>query len=149
MRVSGAAGGGNRRPPRGRDGDPLARANRKHPTRPPPFETFLHGWTSHTFDPSVQFVDTKGTPIDNNDGGGPDHQADRRFLAHANPTFKPAKPRVTGATATDTIAVSWPITATARWTYQTSMTMKLVDDGVKDSPSRGRSCGRRRWSNHT
>ncbi|HZD98003.1 MAG TPA: hypothetical protein VE132_07555, partial [Micromonosporaceae bacterium] len=23
-------------------------------------ETFLHGWTSHTFDPSVQFVDPKG-----------------------------------------------------------------------------------------
>ncbi len=96
--------------------------------------TFLHGWTSHTFDPSVQFVDTKGTPIDNTTVAAQITKL-TGDLAHATPTFRPAKPRVTGTTATDTVAVSWPISATARWTYQTSMTMKLVDDGVKDSPT--------------
>lgn len=96
-------------------------------------KTFLNGWTSHTFDPSVQFVDTKDTPVDNTTVAAQITKL-TGDLAHATPTFKPAPPRVVESTATDTIAVSWPITATVRWSYQTTLTMKLVDDGVKDSP---------------
>ncbi|HEU0241689.1 MAG TPA: penicillin-binding transpeptidase domain-containing protein [Micromonosporaceae bacterium] len=88
---------------------------------------FLAGWRAHGFGSSVTFIDTNGATV------APSVVAAQITklsgdLASKTPTFNPAKPKVNGTSATESVSVHWPVTAGVTWTYQTTVSTKLVSD---------------------
>jgi cell division protein FtsI/penicillin-binding protein 2 len=94
---------------------------------------FLTGWKSHTFASSVTFLDAKGAAIPSATVATQITKLSGN-LSTTPPQLVAGTPRVTGSTATDTITVSWPVTPAKKWTYQTTVPMKLVGDGATASP---------------
>ncbi len=88
---------------------------------------FLSGWSKDKVD-TVGFVDSLGNPLE------PSVVADQLRglsgdldLSKINPS--PAgDPSVSGTDATATVNVSWPVSATVTWTYQTTVRLKGGQD---------------------
>lgn len=87
---------------------------------------FLAGWRTGAFAPSLPFVDANGGTL-----AGTvvmtDLQALSGDLAAMRPTLAAAKAKVGKSTATAALTVTWPITATNPWTYQS--TLRLSQKG--------------------
>ena len=85
---------------------------------------FLAGWKAHAFPASVVFEDSKGNAVANATVAS-QITALSGDLAKLPPTLTAAAAQVTKDNATDKISISWPITATTKWSYDTTMTLTL------------------------
>ncbi len=86
---------------------------------------FVAGWPKGQFD-GVTFVDASGAALAAADVST-QFAAMAGDLAKVVPAVKAGKPAVTKQDATVTLDVSWPVTATTPWTYQSTVPLSLKD----------------------
>jgi len=86
---------------------------------------FVAGWPRGSFT-GVTFVDTNGAAVAATDVAT-QIATMSGDLAKRPPTIKAGTPKVTKQDATVTLDVSWPVTATTPWTYQSAVPLSLKD----------------------
>jgi len=89
--------------------------------------SFLDGWRAHSFSATLPFVDASGASVP---GATVATNITKLSgdLASMTPKLTAAKAVVTKTTATDTITVAWPLTATATWTYRSTLHLTLANN---------------------
>jgi cell division protein FtsI/penicillin-binding protein 2 len=107
-------------------GGTAACTSKKAATPDAAVSAFLAGWQAKGFPSSLAIVDSNGATV-----SGATVSADiaklSGDLASIKPTFKPAKAAVNKAEATDLITISWALSPTTTWSYQTTLRLNQKD----------------------